>query len=326
MTAPKATHRATRSSRCSVYAHTVTSDPARISVTAKLSAYYRKFSDIAFAAEVASLIGADEAFAALVREHALEPDKLAFYAPMFEARYKSITHLITACGATQVLELACGYSLRGLDLTQNSTLHYVETDLPDVIATKRQLLDDIRRRHDLAPRPLHTVTPADALDLTQLQAAAAAFDRARPLVILCEGLVGYLTKQETTRLTINVHTLLRDFTRGWWIVPDFTFKSELQNLPPERLRLREAVTGLTERQLDASAFEDAEDLSSFLRTHGFEAQVRSQIDETPSFSTLEPLHLSPTVLDRLRPVLRVWLMTTASSSAGRAVPVTKLRE
>ena len=65
-------------------------------MTARVSAYYRKFSDIAFAAEVATLIGADEAFAEIVREHALEPDKLTFYAPMFEARYKSITQLIAA--------------------------------------------------------------------------------------------------------------------------------------------------------------------------------------------------------------------------------------
>lgn len=119
-----------------MYAHAVTSDPARISVTAKVSAYYRKFSDIAFAAEVATLIGADEAFADIVREHALEPDKLTFYAPMFEARYKSITQLIGECGATQVLELASGYSLPGLDLTRTGSLHYVETDLPDVVATK----------------------------------------------------------------------------------------------------------------------------------------------------------------------------------------------
>ena len=69
----------------------MTTDPARISVTAKVSAFYRKFSDIAFAAEVATLIGADEAFTEIVRDHALEPDKLTFYAPMFEARYKSIT-------------------------------------------------------------------------------------------------------------------------------------------------------------------------------------------------------------------------------------------
>src|SRR6185436_5762792 len=115
-----------------VYALAVTADPADISVTAKLSAYYRKFSDIAFAAEVASLIGAEDAFAEIVRNHGLEPDKLTFYAPMFEARYKSITQLIRTSGASQVLELACGYSLRGLDLTRDSSLSYVETDLPDV--------------------------------------------------------------------------------------------------------------------------------------------------------------------------------------------------
>jgi len=47
----------------------VTADPADISVTAKVSAYYRKFSDIAFAAEVATLIGADDAFAEIVRNY-----------------------------------------------------------------------------------------------------------------------------------------------------------------------------------------------------------------------------------------------------------------
>src|SRR5689334_10206132 len=109
---------------------------AEISVTAKLSAYYRKFSDIAFAAEVATFIGAEDAFAQLVRDHGLDPDKLTTYGPMFEARYKSITQLIRSSGATQVLELACGYSLRGLDLARDG-LTYVEADLPGVIATKR---------------------------------------------------------------------------------------------------------------------------------------------------------------------------------------------
>lgn len=287
----------------------LTADPARISVTAKLSAYYRKFSDIAFAAEAAALLGADDAFAALVRDHGLEPDKLGFYAPMFEARYKSITQLIFASGASQVLELASGYSLRGLDLTRDSSLCYVETDLRDVIATKLALLDELRRRHDLAPAPSHVVTPADALDLEQLRRAAAPFDRARPLMVLCEGLVGYLARDETERLAANVHALLADFAGGWWLVPDFAFHANIRDLPPERLRLREAVTGLTQRQLDASAFDDDRDLASFLARVGFAMEVRSQIDETPSFSTLAALDLAPALLDRLRPVLRVWVLT-----------------
>lgn len=290
----------------------MTADPAHISVTAKVSAYYRKFSDIAFAAEVATQIGADEAFAEIVREHALEPDKLTFYAAMFEARYKSITQLIGECGASQVLELASGYSLRGLDLTQRGSLHYVETDLPDVVATKLELLAGVRSRHGIAPNPLHAVTVANVLDLDALRAATAGFARDRPLVILCEGLVGYLTRAETARLTANVHSLLREFASGWWLVPDFAFKTELRSLPPERIRLREAITGVTQRQLDASAFEDSADLDAFLRRAGFEMRVCSQVDKTPSFSTIAALGLSPAVIERMRPVLRVWVMTPAA--------------
>jgi len=287
----------------------VTADAARISVTAKVSAYYRKFSDIAFAAEVATLIGADDAFAEIARDHGLEHDKLTFYAPMFEARYKSITQIIRKSGASQVLELACGYSLRGLDLTRDGSLCYVETDLRDVVATKLELLDELRRRHDIGRNPLHVVTAADALYSEQLRTAAAVFDRARPMMVLCEGLIGYLTRAETSRLADNVRRLIGEFSGGWWIVPDFAFKTEIQSLPPERIRLREAITGVTQRHLDASAFEDADDLTAFLRGVGFDVRVCSQVDETPSFSTIAALDLSPAVIERLRSVLRVWVMT-----------------
>ena len=128
-------------------------------------------------------------------------------------------------------------------------------------------------------------------------------------MVLCEGLIGYLTRQETERLAANVHSLLSSFGGGWWLVPDFTFKADLRNLPPERIRLREAVTGLTQRHLDASAFEDSDDLVSFLHRLGFDARVCSQVDETPSFSSLATLGLSPALIERMRSVLRVWVMT-----------------
>ena len=285
----------------------------KISITAKLSAYYRQFSDIAFATEVAALIGAESAYAELARDHGLDRDQLTPYAPMFEARYKSVSELIRKSGASQVLELACGYSMRGLDLTRSGTLRYVETDLPGVIATKQELLDAIRRRHHLAPSPHHHVAVADALDLEQLRGATRALDPAQPLLVLCEGLMGYLTRAETDRVATNIHALLGDHQGGSWIVPDFTFVSELRNLPPERLRLRAAVTGITERQLDASAFADHDDLVSFFGGLGFDTRVASQIDETPSFASLVALDLPASLLDRLRPILRVWVITPAGA-------------
>src|SRR6478735_7114503 len=128
-------------------------DSSLISVTAKIAAYYRQFSDIPFAQEVARRIGAEAAYDQILREHGLERDKLTFYAPMFEARYKSLTQLILQSGASQVLELASGYSLRGLDLTRSDAIRYVETDLPEVVAAKLSLLEDVRQQHRIPPSP-----------------------------------------------------------------------------------------------------------------------------------------------------------------------------
>lgn len=298
-------------------------DPEKISITAKLSAYYRQFSDIAFASEVAALIGAEDAYAKLARDHGLDRDQLTSYAPMFEARYKSVSELIRKSGASQILELACGYSMRGLDLTRSGltrsgTLHYVETDLPGVISTKQALLAEIRERHHIAPSPRHHVTVADAFDLEQLRGATRALDLRQPIVVMCEGLMGYLTRAETTRVATNIRALLGDHGGGSWIVPDFAFVAELRNLPPERLRLRTAVTGITQRQLDASAFEDHDDLVSFFGGIGFDTRVSSQIDETPSFASLASLGLPASLLDRLRPILRVWVMTPGGDAVTSA--------
>lgn len=282
---------------------------SRISVTAKIAAYYRQFSDIPFAAEAARRIDANGAFERILHEHGLSREKLTFYAPMFEARYKSITELIRKSGASQVLELASGYSLRGLDLTLTRPIRYVEADLPEVIETKRGLLEELRQQHGLAPGPGHVVTVADALDLEQVRAAAAALDHGKSLVVLCEGLIQYLSKEEVELLATNIRRLLGEFAGGCWMTPDFAFEAEARDLPPERARMREAIAGVTQRHLETAAFEDADELAAFLRRVGFGVVVRSQVDETPAFASIAALGLSPALLDRLRPVLRVWIMT-----------------
>ena len=284
-------------------------DSALISVTAKIAAYYRQFSDIPFAKEVAERIGADAAFDQILRENGLDRDQLTFYAPMFEARYKSITQLILQSGASQVLELASGYSLRGLDLTRSGPLRYVETDLPDVVEAKLRLLEEVRQHHAIPQNPHHVVTAADALDFDEVRSSASGLDRSRPLTVLCEGMIMYLSREQTEQLATNIRRLLGEFVGGSWITPDFTFRAEAKDLPPERVRLREAITGVTQRQVDASAFEDARDLATFLGRMGLNVQVRSQVDETPSFSSIQALGLSPSSIERLRGVLRLWVMT-----------------
>lgn len=185
----------------------------------------------------------------------------------------------------------------------------METDLPGVVAAKLGLLADVRQHHAIQQSPDHVVTVADALDFDQVHSSAAVLGRGQPLTVLCEGLIMYLSKEQTEKLATNVRRLLGEFAGGSWITPDFTFKAEAKDLPPERVRLREAITGVTQRQVDSSAFEDSHDLEAFLGRLGFAVEVRSQIDETPSFSSIDALGLSPASIERLRGALRVWVIT-----------------
>lgn len=281
-------------------------DPSRVSFTAKLAAYYRQFSGIPFAREVAALVQADRAHADFLAAHKLDPAQLTFYAPMFEARYESVSALLRRHGATQVLELASGFSTRGLDLTRSETIHYVETDLPGVVEEKRRLLDALRTAHGIPPTPRLELVAADVLDAAAVQGAVARLHRDRPLFVLCEGLLLYLTRDEIDRLARHVRDLLLEFAGGAWITADFTFASEVRDLPPERKRLRDAVYGVTDRRLEGSAFEDEAELDAFLRDRGFDVTVRRQLDEAPELSSVSALGLSPAPIERLRPRLRLW--------------------
>jgi O-methyltransferase involved in polyketide biosynthesis len=303
---------------CRLGALAMAFDHSRISFTAKIVAYYRQFTDIPFAEETARRIGADEAFTELVRAHGLDPAMLRFYAIAFEARYKSIGRLLREAATTQVLELASGFSLRGLDLAQRG-FRYVEMDLAGVVAEKRLLLNEVRGTHGLSATPAHVLLAGDALDATQVRNAADALDPSRPVTILCEGLVQYLTADERERLVANIRDVLARFQASSWITPDFAFQGDTRGVPAERLRLREAVLAVTQRQLDAAAFADEVDLATFLGRLGLRSTMRLQIDETPELSCVARLGLPPQMAEQLRPRLRVWTITPVGHHA-RACP------
>src|SRR3990170_5146832 len=61
-------------------------------------------------------------------------------APQTEARYKLVDHLLRENGVQQVLEIASGFSPRGLQMTDNNNFVYVEVDLQNVLKQKRQIV------------------------------------------------------------------------------------------------------------------------------------------------------------------------------------------
>jgi O-methyltransferase involved in polyketide biosynthesis len=288
---------------------TIPNNHSKISVTAKLVAYFRQFSDIPFAQEIAESIGAEESFQSLIKETGISVEQLREFAPVFEARYKSIVSLILKSGIEQVLELASGFSLRGFAMTREAPLAYIESDLDDLTAEKTSLISSLPSKAPDINCGNHQMLSANALDYEQLKTATSKFSRSKRLAIVNEGLIQYFSVHERELLAKNVHQLLQEFGGGIWITPDFSFKAEVENVSEARKRLREAVTGATDRTLYEAAFDNEEALNKFFVDSGFTAQLHYQVDETPKFASVEKLNLSPQFVERLRPRLRVWVLS-----------------
>ncbi len=290
-------------------------------------AFFRQFSDIPFAHEVAESVHARDAIVqignrldadgALAGNDAVDlsdpdtqlPDEVKVYAPILEARYKSLVQLILNSGTTQVLELASGFSLRGLAMSRNSELAYVDTDLPGIHQEKCKLVAALRAKQQLPDTGNYQVCVANAVDLTQLQAATSALKHDRQLVIVTEGLLMYLTAEERSQLANNVKQILATFAGGLWITPDFAIRKVADDVSEKIKRFRRAISGTTERQMYEAAFENEEGINDFIRDHGFSAEHHFQLDLVPHITSLENLELNPLLMERLKPRMRVWVMS-----------------
>jgi O-methyltransferase involved in polyketide biosynthesis len=295
-------------------------DYSKISVTAKLVAFFRKFSDIPFAVDVAEYIHADETLMTIARQ--LEegtdqppsdgtlPDEGKVYAPILEARYKSIVQLILKSGYKQVLELASGFSLRGLAMTRERDFVYVESDLQGINDEKQKLIADMQTKHAIADYGNHHIATANALAFDELERAIEPLRKDQPLILTNEGLIPYLTAAERETLAGNVHKLLHKFAGGGiWITPDFMTRQAAENVSERVKRFRAAIAGATDRPLYAAAFETDEEIDQFIKDSGFNGLCRYQIDEVPHLSSCERLGIDTQVIEHLKPRMRIWQLS-----------------
>jgi O-methyltransferase involved in polyketide biosynthesis len=175
-------------------------DPSRISPTAHYTSYVWHRNGLSheclvtpFGRRLYRLLAVPNlAYSAILRQANLEH--------MLLARHRAIDHLLERAiesGAVgQVIEVAAGYSPRGLRFAQRyPDLVYVEGDLPAQAAAKREVL----ARAGLA-RPNHHVTAIDALaedGPASLDAVATALlDPARGVAIVTEGLLNYFSRDD----------------------------------------------------------------------------------------------------------------------------------
>ena len=137
------------------------------------------------------------------------------------ARHRSIDAQLEAAiesgAVSQVIEIASGLSPRGWDFARRhgDRITYVEADLPDMAAHKRELL----KRADLASAN-HRVVELDALAESgpgSLAHLADSLDPAQGVAIITEGLLNYFSTDTVRGMWQRFAATLRRFPNGLYL-------------------------------------------------------------------------------------------------------------
>jgi O-methyltransferase involved in polyketide biosynthesis len=273
----------------------------KISPTARYVAHIRTFTDIPYAKEIAEESQSERDFQALAGESTKSGIQ---FIPIIEARYKATDQIIAQRHITQVLEIATGLSPRGLAMTENPDVVYLATDLP-------QILEQIKTLAQAILAKLHTQRPnlyfrvVNALDRDELLQAVSPFQPGRPIAIITEGLLPYLTQAEKETLAANIHDLLKQYG-GIWITPDVRTKQYLKRIVQDdknnyvQQRLGN-VSGTTGTDFENNLFEDEDDMRQFFIKAGFTIEEYPHTSILEELSSIDILNLNrETVLEVLR--------------------------
>jgi hypothetical protein len=249
------------------------------------------------------------------------PQSPAFWLRMlhFEGRYWSIDQLMTGLPAppTNIIEVSSGFSFRGLALSRERPVYYVDTDLPDVIATKRAFVDVLGTdatstggsTPDASPGAASSETPGhyelqalNALDKTAFEIIADRFPPG-PLTIVNEGLLVYLDLAEKQRLCRIIRDILL-VRGGCWITGDIYIRRSLED--PLYARKDSLQQFFDQHHVEENKFGSFGEAHDFFADNGLvlEAEAQRDNEKLTTFPYLMA-SLTPEQLSKLREAPRI---------------------
>ena len=239
-------------------------DPSTISPSAKALLLVKSGTELPFAREAAELLYGREAVEEAARKAEATPEALG-RRRHFELRARSIDEALADAGATRVVELAAGLSFRGLGMALRRDVHYLDTDLPGIVATKAEL---VPRLHAGSLAGAYRIEALDALDAQAFDAAVASLPPG-PLAVVHEGLLMYLDAAEKARLAANVRRALEG-RGGAWITADVYVRSVVHlHREPSTQRF------LDQHRVEEKKFAGWDAAQAFFSGAGFEVARRA---------------------------------------------------
>lgn len=230
-------------------------DYEEISPTAIVTSYPRIFTDIPYEKGIYNWL----------ENHCNEEVTLnKMLAPEIEARYKLTNKLLDKYRIKQVLELAAGYSSRGLFYSQQG-YNYVELDLENVTKNKKEILHSIEKN---IPKNLNIIS-GNALKNDDFKRIESYFETDKPIAVINEGLLRYLTFDEKRQVAQNIYNLLSKYD-GIWITCDVTPKKFMNSQDKALPEFNKNLANITSRNNLNDRFEDENHIRKFFGAIGFE--------------------------------------------------------
>jgi O-methyltransferase involved in polyketide biosynthesis len=234
----------------------VTPDFSTISPSARWLLLAKAHSGLPYARRVAEAVfGHDEVATAA----APASPAAAIRRRHFELRARSVDEALDLVATRRIVELAAGLSFRGLARAARTDVHYLDTDLPDLVQLKRGILEQ------LSPATLagtYRIEPLDVMDDVAFARAVESLPDG-PLSIAHEGLLMYLSADEKAQLAASIHTALRS-RGGRWITADVYLRREA-TVPREE----QVQQFLAEHRVEEQKFDSWEQAGRFFAKAGF---------------------------------------------------------
>ncbi len=230
-------------------------DYEEISPTAIVTSYPRIFTDIPYEKEIYNW---------LVNYCDEKVTLNQLLAPEIEARYKLINKLLDKYRIKQILELAAGYSSRGLIYSKKG-YNYVELDLENVAKNKTEILNSIEK--DISQNL--NIIGGNALKNDVFKKIESYFKTDEPIAVINEGLLRYLTFDEKRQVAQNIYDLLSKYD-GIWITCDVTPKKFMNSQDKALPDFNKNLASITSRNNLNDRFEDENHIRKFFGAVGFE--------------------------------------------------------
>ncbi len=252
-------------------------DFSSVSPSARWMILWKGHTNIPYAKEVAELLEYPKTYIPDFKKR-----DFTFWTSVFglERRYRSINQLLNDLSIKNILELSSGYSFRGLEYSLQKDIHYIDTDLPDIIATKKEFIKNLKKDEFNYKGKLELL-PLNALDRTDFIETVGRYS-AGEVAIVNEGLLMYLDKPEKEKLCSIIHDILIE-RGGYWITADIGLKNKETKLGFEfNDKIREFNK---KHNTEDNSFDSFKEAETFFNEMGFviDKEARVKPSEMSSF-------------------------------------------